>query len=215
MSTPYGNLRIGDQERMQAMDTLGRALGEGRLTMDEFDQRCNQVAKAKTQNELRPVLADLPAVVGGGVVKQQPIDHGGQGADKLYSAREIMQARRSGQRMRFGAFSLGSIASFVSMGLFMEAGLPGLGVIALMLIPTLFILLYIMRVGPDSWYTPSLRELEKHRRQLVRQQQLELESAHAMELAQRKLERKAQFDQLTGDALDVARETVNRFKPKG
>ena len=29
MSTPYGNFRIGDAERMEAMDILGRALGEG------------------------------------------------------------------------------------------------------------------------------------------------------------------------------------------
>ena len=32
---------------MDAMDTLGRALGEGRLNMGEFDDRCRQVAEAQ------------------------------------------------------------------------------------------------------------------------------------------------------------------------
>ena len=226
-------MRIGDAERMQAMDTLGRALGEGRLTMEEFDQRCNQVAKAQTNNDLRPILADLPAVpvnpqpLGGSTVVTssstalqprpvyQPVDLGGEGANKLYSAQEIQIARRAGQRKRAGAFWLGTFGAIGATMLFDAAALTSLANLSILIIPTLFILLYVMKVGPADWYQPSLRELEKHRREAIRAQQLELEQAHALEIAQRKMDRKAQIDQLTGDALDVARNTVNRFKPQG
>lgn len=202
---------------MQAMDTLGRALGEGRLTMDEFDERCTQVQKAQTNADLQPIVADLPVTQPDlAVAAEKAIDYGGEGADKLYSAREIVEARRSGQRMRAGTFLLGSVGSFAAMGLFMELGLSSLGAaFFLAAIPTLFILLYVMKIGPDSWYMPTIRELEKQRRQLIRAKQLELEAAQAYDQAQRKLERKAQIDRLTGDAINMAQETVNRFKPKG
>ena len=71
-----------------------------------------------------------------------------------------------------------------------------------------------MKVGPDNWYQPTIRELEKQRRQMVRAHQLELEQSQAYELAQRKMERKAQIDRLTGDALNMAQQTMNRFKPR-
>ena len=207
MSTPYGNMRIGDAERMHAMDTLGRALGEGRLTMDEFDQRCNQVASAQTNNDLRPILADLPSA-------PLSTELASTDADKMYSAREIVLARRQGQRTRAGVFWLGTLgtvgASFAASVL---AG-PALSSLLLLVIPTLFVLLYVMKVGPDNWYQPSIRELEKQRRQVVRARQLELEQSQAYELAQRKLERKAQIDRLTGDALNMAQQTMNRFKPR-
>lgn len=216
MSTPYGNMRIGDAERMHAMDTLGRALGEGRLTMHEFDQRCNQVASAQTNNDLRPILADLPSAPLNAQPANalQPVEFGGQGADKLYSAREIVLARRQGQRTRAGVFWLGTLgtvgASFAASAL---AG-PMLSSLLLLVIPTLFVLLYVMKVGPDNWYQPTIRELEKQRRQMVRAHQLELEQSQAYELAQRKMERKAQIDRLTGDALNMAQQTMNRFKPR-
>jgi len=151
VSTPYGNFRIGDQERMDAMDALGRALGEGRL----------------------------------------------------YSGREIMQARRSGKRMRAGVFWLGTVGAL---------GLTALHPVFLLIIPTLFILLYVMKVGPDSWYTPSLRQLEQQRRQEIKRRQLEIESAKAHQQAMMRVQRKDQFNQLTSDALDVAQNTINRFR---
>lgn len=215
VSTPYGNFRIGDAERMEAMDTLGRALGEGRLTMEEFDQRCLQVAEAQTHADLSPVLGDLP-----------PATHNPQSASTastalqpqvpneavLYSQAEIMQARRSGQRMRAGTFWLGTVGAFGAIAITSAMNLTVTPFLAFLLIPTLFILLYVMKIGPDSWYTPSLRQLEMQRRQELKARQLEIESAKAHQQALMKAQRKDQFNQLTNDALDVAQQTVNRFK---
>lgn len=204
MSTPYGNYRISDAERMEAMDALGRALGEGRLTMEEFDQRCLQVAEAQTHADLQPILGDLPPAT------HQPSERPGTALQPqvpneavLYSQAEIMRARRSGQRMRAGTFWLGTVGAF---------GLTTVSPVFLLLIPTLFILLYVMKIGPDSWYTPSLRQLEMQRRQELKARQLEIESAKAHQQALMRAQRKDQFNQLTNDALDVAQQTVQRFK---
>ena len=184
---------------MQAMDTLGGALGEGRLNMAEFDDRCRRVAEAQTQADLAPILADLPPQPAAGAVAQRNADAG----DVFYSGREIMQTRRSGRRMRAGVFWLGSVGAL---------GLTALHPIFLLAIPTLFILLYVMKVGPDSWYTPSLRQLESQRRQEIKMRQLEIESAKAHQQALMRSQRKDQMNQLKSDALDAAQNTVNRFR---
>ena len=183
---------------MDAMDTLGRALGEGRLNMAEFDDRCRQVAEAQVHSDLEPILGDLPPASAGGAVEK----HVPQG-EIFYSGREIMQARRSGKRMRAGVFWLGTVGAF---------GLTALHPVFLLLIPTLFILLYVMKVGPDSWYTPTLRQLEQQRRQEIKRRQLEIESAKAHQHAMMRVQRRDQFNQLTSDALDVAQNTINRFR---
>lgn len=209
MSTPYGNFRIGDQERMDAMDILGRALGEGRLDMGEFDNRCQAVAQAQTQQDLQPILGDLPTGRGGGVVdKHVPDDV------ILYSQAEIMQARRSGRRTRAGVFWLGTIGTIGLVGLFEAVNASVLSGLSLLIIPTLFILLYVMKIGPDSWYTPSLRQLEQQRRRDIRARQLEIEAAQVHQQALMRAQRKDQINQMTNDALNIAQDTVNRFRRK-
>lgn len=209
MSTPYGNFRIGDQERMDAMDILGRALGEGRLDMAEFDNRCQAVAEAQTQQDLQPILGDLPTGRGGGVVDKQVSDDA-----VLYSQAEIMQARRSGRRTRAGVFWLGTIGTIGLVSIFGAAGSPALSGLSILLIPTLFILLYVMKIGPDSWYTPSLRQLEQQRRQEIKRRQLEIEAAQVHQQALMRAQRKDQINQMTNDALNIAQDTVNRFRRK-
>lgn len=209
MSTPYGNFRIGDQERMDAMDILGRALGEGRLDMAEFDNRCQAVAEAQTQQDLQPILGDLPTGRGGGVVDKQVSDDA-----VLYSQAEIMQARRSGRRTRAGVFWLGTIGTIGLVSIFGAAGSTALSGLSILLIPTLFILLYVMKVGPDSWYTPSLRQLEQQRRQEIKRRQLEIEAAQVHQQALMRAQRKDQINQMTNDALNIAQDTVNRFRRK-
>lgn len=209
MSTPYGNFRIGDQERMDAMDILGRALGEGRLDMGEFDNRCQAVAEAQTQQDLQPILGDLPTGRGRGVVDKQVSDDA-----VLYSQAEIMQARRSGRRTRAGVFWLGTIGSIGLVGLFEAVNANVMSGLSLLIIPTLFILLYVMKVGPDSWYTPSLRQLEQQRRRDIRARQLEIEAAQVHQQALMRAQRKDQINQMTNDALNIAQDTVNRFRRK-
>ncbi len=63
MPTPTGGggMRIGNQERQDAVESLARHCAEGRLTVDELDNRIAQVWAARTETELAGVLRDLPA----------------------------------------------------------------------------------------------------------------------------------------------------------
>ena len=58
--TPDG-IRASDAEREQVAAELGRAVGEGRLTLAEFSDRVEQAHTAQTRAELAPLTADLPA----------------------------------------------------------------------------------------------------------------------------------------------------------
>jgi len=47
-------------DRDQMIELLKNAFGEGRLTKDEFDERCTLVMDARTYGDLAPIVADLP-----------------------------------------------------------------------------------------------------------------------------------------------------------
>lgn len=53
-------VRIGDREREQAVAQLGRAFAEGRLDLDEYDERVASAYGAKTASDLLQLTADLP-----------------------------------------------------------------------------------------------------------------------------------------------------------
>ncbi|WP_342318545.1 DUF1707 SHOCT-like domain-containing protein [Corynebacterium mayonis] len=211
MSTSYGNFRIGDSERTEAISALSQALGEGRLTMDEFDERCAAVSKAQFFSQLTPLFDDLPSpapAIKLSGLPAAPVP----GEQTLYTPEEIHYAQMRGKRTRAGVFwlgTLGSIGTTIIAAFFSGSGATAL---PLLIIPTLFILLYVMKVGPDNWYLPSIRQLEKRRRELVRVQQLEIEASRAHEIAAQRVQRKQQVSQLTTDAINVAHHTVNRFK---
>ena len=54
-------LRIGTQEREDAARALGEHFADGRIPVDEYEERLGQVFEAKTRADLRPLFADLPA----------------------------------------------------------------------------------------------------------------------------------------------------------
>jgi hypothetical protein len=54
-------VRASDADREAAVARLERALGEGRVTVDEFRQRTESAYAAVQAGELEPLLADLPA----------------------------------------------------------------------------------------------------------------------------------------------------------
>jgi hypothetical protein len=68
--TPYGSmeskpaqktpLRIGDAERDRAISELGDHFAAGRLTTEEFEQRVDQAIRARFNDDLEPLLVDLP-----------------------------------------------------------------------------------------------------------------------------------------------------------
>ncbi|GAA1874505.1 DUF1707 domain-containing protein [Pseudonocardia ailaonensis] len=65
MDSDRGHLRISDADREAAAQRLHAAMGEGRITLTELEERLDAVYAAKTFAELEPPLADLP---GPGVV---------------------------------------------------------------------------------------------------------------------------------------------------
>lgn len=58
--TPRG-FRMSDADRERIVAHLQSALGEGRLSVVEFQDRVDGVLRARTYDEVEPYLADLPA----------------------------------------------------------------------------------------------------------------------------------------------------------
>ncbi|WP_320671023.1 DUF1707 SHOCT-like domain-containing protein [Patulibacter defluvii] len=52
-------LRASDRERERAAELLRHAMGEGRLTVDELDERLTSTFGARTRDELERLLADV------------------------------------------------------------------------------------------------------------------------------------------------------------
>jgi hypothetical protein len=64
-------LRASDAEREAVVARLGTAVGEGRLTLEEFSDRVSAVYAARTTGELEPFTRDLPATPAATVVPRQ------------------------------------------------------------------------------------------------------------------------------------------------
>jgi hypothetical protein len=57
---PGGPIRIGDQEREDAVTRLGAHYEAGRLSAEEHQERVGEALQAKTAAELAALFADLP-----------------------------------------------------------------------------------------------------------------------------------------------------------
>jgi len=55
------DIRISNQERDEAVSTLGEHLSTGRLELSEYEERCGQAVAARTRGELEVLFTDLPA----------------------------------------------------------------------------------------------------------------------------------------------------------
>ena len=73
-SDPAGEdaLRIGDEDRVAAIEELSRHYAAGRVDQQEFDERSAAVYEARTRGDLRPVFADLPPGPGAGSAEVAP-----------------------------------------------------------------------------------------------------------------------------------------------
>jgi hypothetical protein len=56
----HGRVRASDADREAVIERLGRALVQGRLTIEEFDHRVTLVYGSTTQGELAAITRDLP-----------------------------------------------------------------------------------------------------------------------------------------------------------
>ena len=204
-TSPYDPaVRLSDAERTAAMNQLAQAVGEGRLTIAEFEERSDDVMQAQTRGELVPVFAGIPAM--------------GSQELKVYSQGDIDRARAASRKPRLATALVGSgVLTFSSIAFFMTADaglglLPALGGVAsIFLIPMLWIMLYVAKVGPDSWHTPSPRAIE-------RQRQKEIQAMTALQRAERKeieaamwADRRRQAAEVAADALELAKRKLNEI----
>lgn len=59
-STYRADVRVSDAERDEVVQQLSRHTGDGRLTLDEFEERVDQALNAKTRGDLDATLLGLP-----------------------------------------------------------------------------------------------------------------------------------------------------------
>jgi len=55
------DIRISNAERDEAVTALGVHLSNGRLELDEYEERCGRAAAARTRGEVEELFTDLPA----------------------------------------------------------------------------------------------------------------------------------------------------------
>jgi hypothetical protein len=92
------HLRVSDADRDQVAEALREAAGQGRLTLDELDQRLDQAFAAKTYADLETVTRDLPALAEGAPTAVGGLEDariGGTPGGKI-SIAIMSEARRSG-----------------------------------------------------------------------------------------------------------------------
>jgi hypothetical protein len=109
MSTdPRGphRVRASDAEREQYAQILRTAMGEGRLTLEEGEERLGQVYAAKYRDELSPLTADLP--------------DGGRQASADQS--EARAAFRTGMASHAGLAAVVAVVAVVAVGLWALSG---------------------------------------------------------------------------------------------
>jgi hypothetical protein len=56
----YPGIRASDEDRSQIADALGEHYAAGRLTLEEFQERLDEIYAATTLGELDHLMADLP-----------------------------------------------------------------------------------------------------------------------------------------------------------
>jgi hypothetical protein len=59
---PQGAIRVSDAERDAAVAELSQHYQQGRLTVEEFDERSGRAFAAKTGDDLHALFVDLPSV---------------------------------------------------------------------------------------------------------------------------------------------------------
>ncbi len=70
------DLRISDADRHRVAELLRQAAGEGRLDLEELDERLGATYAAKTYGDLVPLTVDLPHAGGAPAVRPSQLPHG-------------------------------------------------------------------------------------------------------------------------------------------
>lgn len=192
------NIRVSDVERSSTISALSQFYAEGRLTVDEYDERCALATTAKTQAELNALFTDLPPV---------PEMQHGSSVEPFYSAAEIDQAHDQGKRPKLAVLSLATIGSVAGTIALSALGMELAALLVLFIIPVVAIMLYVAKVGPASWHRPSQQQLHRER---IR----ELRSAEKLRAAELRVQRKERQAELTTKAMDWAGDAIKKRRGK-
>ena len=103
-------IRAGDREREHTAGTLGLALAQGYLPMDEYEHRLGRAFGAHDSAELADLVADLPV---GALQRNDPRRRA-----------ERIRAARLGVRVHLGAYLAGVV---LMLGIWLAVGLSGGG----------------------------------------------------------------------------------------
>jgi hypothetical protein len=96
---PLPELRASDEDRERTAETLRRAAGEGRLTMDELEERLHTTYAARTHRELEGLTRDVVSPGDARATPRVPVRRGEGGAHWLVS---VMSGRDRKGRWRVG-----------------------------------------------------------------------------------------------------------------
>ena len=190
---PSGTYRVSDEDRQHAIELLGIHFSQGRLTIDEYDQRVSVASAAQNNNDLNALFTDLPDLPSATLTK---------GSQSLVTMSDgtVLPPASYGRNIRLGLL-LGSSTLLAMPVAFNDALAP-----ILFLIPLIFILLYIMKVGPESWHTASrIRQSKRLQRDQLRMDKEKLQ------LEQKQRRREIQQEAM-GSAMDFAHTVMNSAK---
>ena len=204
--------RIGDAERQKAMDDLGKHFTAGRLDITEYDNRLTNVTEATMWSDLIPIFSDLPAITDTNTSAAMP-HAAGISEEAKFSRSEIEENYRSGKRIKLGIMILTFMAA-VSATFVLQDKLVAFTMMMAFL--AMFVLLYVMKLGPKSWHQPSPRALARQRqRQIAQAQAMQVQAmqlAHAQQMVQQRALRQQRQAEITNAALEVTNQYVQRLR---
>jgi hypothetical protein len=132
---PPGDLRVSDADRDRALAELGEHFQAGRITAEEFEERSGQALSAKTGNDLRALLADLP-------VSQAP----GTGMAQAPGSPVPMPRHRGVPVVAIAAVACGFLAVVALAGVLSTGGSQHNGWGAV-IVPVVLLLVILRRLG--------------------------------------------------------------------
>ena len=202
--------RIGDTERQKAMDDLGKHFAAGRLDITEYDNRLTNVAEATMMSDLIPIFSDLPAITDANTPATIP-HAAGIPAEATFTSSEIEENYRSGKRIKLGITMLMLLPFLATMPV--NTFISG---IAFSVFLATVIMLYVLKLGPKSWHQPSPQALARQRqRQIAQAEAMKVQAtqlANAQQMAVRQLLRQQRQPEITGAALVVANQYIQRLR---
>lgn len=110
-------LRISDADRHKVAEILREAAGEGRLDMEELDERLEATYGAKVYADLVPLLADLPAQHDVPMLRPQTAPMRRRSGVPVHATRHDSSFAIMGGQDRVGVWEIGATHSaFTMMG---------------------------------------------------------------------------------------------------